>query len=497
MPQSLESHLKQYFGHEQFRPGQRALIAASLEGSDVLGVLATGVGKSICYQLPGILTLGTHLVVSPLIALMRDQKKALRERGISVGNITSMHSAHVVADQLRRLAEGAFHLFYVSPERLRQHDFRRVAAQVNWKGVFVDEAHCASEWSHNFRPDYLGIAPFVARLAQRPVVGAYTATASSRVREDIISILGLDNPFVHVGDPNRPNLHYSCIQIEGVGPRQHRKRNELKRIQVDRLLKEHAPKPEDAVIVYCGTRSHAERLSEHLSEQGLSADYYHADRSPEDRGRIEQAFSKGEIRILAATNAFGMGIDKSNVRLVLHYDAPPSVSAYLQESGRAGRDGEDAHCVLLFDPYDLELRKRQIEQSPSYEDVHRTLALLQMHCSNLLRSQGGKVRSRTLVSKWCLSVGGGRQLKGAEFEREQNKVTISLNLLRAFGLLVPMGDGQERLLPSRSPERTLALDQLKQALESDQAIRMSQLSHMETYSLSEGSQSLLHDLMEA
>jgi ATP-dependent DNA helicase RecQ len=493
---TLSDSLQDHFGHNEFRPGQEEIVQATRDGRDVLGVMATGEGKSVCFQLPAVLQPDKPtLVVSPLIALMRDQAAQLTDLGISTGLLESTQTPAESDEQLGKLVRGKAKLFYVSPERLAIPGFAAIAALVPWAGVVVDEAHCASEWSHSFRPDYLQIARFLDSLSERPPVSAFTATAPQRVREDIVQYLEMEDPFIYIGDPNRPNLSYERINIQA-GPAQHRTRKRLKLTEVHRLLSEHAPDSGDSVIIYCGTQKHTERVAEHLVKQGLSADYYHADRENEDRHRVEKAFLSGETKIIVATSAFGMGVHKQDVRLIVHYDVPGSVPAYVQESGRAGRDGEPAHCALLFDPYDTQRQRIHIETSPSYDDIRRLIQLIRMSSSNISEGHGDTLRGKAVLRKWVTGITGGPEMAWKDYERQREKLHISYRLMQAYGLLTRLEDGNYHIPEARSPELSEKMATLQRVLLNDRAIREAQLQLMIDYAEAiDPDQEFLHQLM--
>ena len=346
--------LKDKFGYEHFKPGQEALIMALMEGRDCLGVMPTGAGKSLCYQIPACALEGVALVVSPLISLMADQVHALAEAGISAAFINSTLSAYEQAQALRAAATGAIDVLYVAPERLDDPRFVEFARQAKLAFVAVDEAHCVSQWGQDFRPAYLGIGAFVEELPARPPVAAFTATATERVRGDIVRLLGLCHPQVEVTGFDRPNLYF--------GVEQQPAKRKLERIIG--YARDHAS---DAGIVYCSTRDDTERVCEALRETGIAATRYHAGLSAAERTANQRAFVNDEALVMVATNAFGMGIDKSNVRYVIHHNMPSSLEAYYQEAGRAGRDGAPAYCLLLWNDGDIGTCRYFVEQDMQNE----------------------------------------------------------------------------------------------------------------------------------
>ncbi len=346
--------LKQHFGYEDFRPGQQDLVQAVLSGRDCLGVMPTGAGKSICYQVPGVVLPGLTLVVSPLVSLMGDQVRALLEAGVRGSYLNSTLTPGQQATVMRRALAGTYDIMYVAPERLADPRFVEFAAQASIPLIAVDEAHCVSQWGQDFRPAYLGIGEFIAALPQRPIVAALTATATERVREDIASLLGLRNPFTVVTGFDRPNLHFSVEQLAG--------KRKLARVVSYAL--DHA---QDSGIVYCSTRKDVEKVQEALVAAGVNAVRYHAGLSVEERTASQAAFVADDAPVMVATNAFGMGIDKSNVRYVVHHNMPGSLEAYYQEAGRAGRDGEPSECLLLWNDSDIGTCRFFIEQEVENE----------------------------------------------------------------------------------------------------------------------------------
>ena len=336
----MEKHqlLKQFFGHTDFRPGQEALIDALLSGRDVLGVMPTGAGKSVCYQLPALMLPGMTLVVSPLISLMKDQVTALNQSGIPAAFLNSTLSPEEYDRVFRAACAGQYRLLYAAPERLMTVDFLRLAAAVRIPLLAVDEAHCISHWGQDFRPSYLQIADFARQLPVRPVIGAFTATATDSVKADIVNRLELQNPLRITTGFDRPNLYFDVVHPE-------KKTDWLKRFLLER--------PGQSGIIYCATRKTVETVCDHLNRNGLPAARYHAGLSDDERRRSQEDFIYDRIRLMVATNAFGMGIDKSNVSFVVHYNMPRNLESYYQEAGRAGRDGERAVCTLLYSPGDV------------------------------------------------------------------------------------------------------------------------------------------------
>ena len=344
--------LKHYFGHESFHEGQGPLVEAILSGRDVLGVMPTGAGKSVCYQLPAVMLPGVTLVISPLISLMKDQVAALTAMGIPAACINSMLTTQEYADTLTSAARGDYRILYVAPERLQTAGFQRLVRAIRIPLVAVDEAHCVSQWGQDFRPSYLSIAGFIGELEQRPVVGAFTATATEIVKADIVRLLGLRDPLSVTTGFDRPNLYFDV----------ERPRNKFARTLA--FVRERAGQ---SGIVYCATRKAVEQTCRKLVESGVSATRYHAGLSDDERRQNQEDFVYDRRRVMVATNAFGMGIDKSNIGFVLHYNMPKDVESYYQEAGRAGRDGEAARCVLLFSAGDVQTARYLINASSQNE----------------------------------------------------------------------------------------------------------------------------------
>lgn len=340
--------LARFFGYSEFRPGQEKLIDAVLSGGDAFGVMPTGAGKSLCYQIPAMLLDGITLVISPLISLMQDQVTALVQSGIPAAYINTALSPAQLHEALRRMEAGRYRLVYVSPERLATGRFQELCARLPIRFVAVDEAHCISQWGQDFRPDYLRIPDFIASLPERPIIGAYTATATARVKEDIERSLGLRAPTCVTTGFDRPNLFFAV---------------EKPKNKNDALLQLLARRSGQSGIIYCATRKKVETVCGMLQENGYAAGMYHAGLEREDRVAAQTAFLYDRLQIMVATNAFGMGIDKSNVSFVIHYNMPKSLEAYYQEAGRAGRDGSPADCILLYSPGDVSTQRYLIEHS--------------------------------------------------------------------------------------------------------------------------------------
>ncbi len=340
--------LKSYFGYDKFRPGQERIVDALASGGDVLAVMPTGAGKSICYQVPALMADGITVVISPLISLMKDQVRALIGSGVPAAYLNSSLSPGQYDLALSRMDAGRYKIVYVAPERLPSPRFLEVCARVGVSIVAVDEAHCVSQWGQDFRPDYLRIADFIRALPRRPAVGAFTATATDRVRDDIREILGLHSPVSVVTGFDRPNLFFSVLTPEN------------KSAKLVSLINERRGK---SGIIYCATRRAVEDVTEMLARAGHPVTRYHAGLSAEERQRNQDDFVTDRKPVIVATNAFGMGIDKSNVSFVIHYNMPKNIESYYQEAGRAGRDGEPAECILLFGARDIITAKFLINNS--------------------------------------------------------------------------------------------------------------------------------------
>ena len=354
---NINQTLKQYFGYDSLRTGQEELINGILAGHDVLGIMPTGAGKSLCYQLPALMLKGITLVISPLISLMSDQVKALNQAGVHAAYINSSLTENQIRIALSYASQGRYKIIYVAPERLNTPRFLDFACNADISMLTVDEAHCISQWGQDFRPSYLEIAGFLTRLPRRPIVSAFTATATERVKNDIVASLGLNNPVTMVTGFDRHNLFFRVVTRKGGS-------------QKDNSIINYVKKHEDeSGIIYCATKKNVDKLYTLLNEQGISAGRYHAGLSNDERKQNQEDFTYDRIRVMVATNAFGMGIDKSNVRYVLHYNMPQSLEYYYQEAGRAGRDGEEAECVLFFSKQDIMINKFLLQNKASAGDV--------------------------------------------------------------------------------------------------------------------------------
>ncbi len=370
--------LKQYFGYDSFRKGQSDIIEAILQGQDALAIMPTGAGKSVCYQVPAMLLSGITIVISPLISLMQDQVKSLNEAGINAAYINSTLSEQQMYKALDYAAQGKYKIIYVAPERLETMSFMTFAQKADISMVTIDEAHCISQWGQDFRPSYLKIVDFIDSLPERPVVSAFTATATSEVKTDIECILKLKSPKLVVTGFDRKNLYYSVEHLSG----------KKKDAYIAAYIKEHM---DESGIIYCATRKNVDKLYDEFSSLGISVTKYHAGLDNETRKQNQDDFIYDRVQVVIATNAFGMGIDKSNVRYVIHYNMPQSMENYYQEAGRAGRDGGESQCILLFSAQDVIIDKFLLD-SKEFEgvededrsvirerDLHR-LHTMEMYC---------------------------------------------------------------------------------------------------------------------
>ena len=384
--------LAQYYGYSEFRPGQEKLIDGILSGKDVFGIMPTGGGKSICYQVPALMLPGITLVVSPLISLMRDQVLALKAMGIPAAYINSTLTPQQMQLVYRNLLAGRYKIVYIAPERLDYGGFSNVVSQLNISFIAVDEAHCISQWGQDFRPSYLRILHFIDSLPTRPVVGAFTATATSQVQDDVERILKLLEPVRVVTGFDRPNLFFEVIHPE-------RKDPELLRLLAARRHK--------SGIVYCSTRKKVESVCELLQDKGYAATRYHAGLTEEERTRNQEEFIRDRKTVMVATNAFGMGIDKSNVSFVIHYNMPKSMEAYYQEAGRAGRDGTDADCILLYNGSDVTTARFLIDSSSENEELDEAQReIIRQQDLRRLESMVGYCKSKECLRGYILDYFG-------------------------------------------------------------------------------------------
>ena len=340
--------LQQYFGYTSFRSGQDAVIRSLLAGRDSLAIMPTGAGKSLCFQIPALLMDGVTVVISPLLSLMKDQVDALAAQQVAATYINSLCTFAELQERFRLLRQGRVKLVYVSPERLQNEFFTNFMRTVPVAMVVVDEAHCVSQWGHDFRPGYRLIKDWIASLPVRPVVGAFTATATEHVKNDMLTLLGLGRPEIFIGGFDRPNLYFRVVQTPH---------------KTDFVLSYLAAHKEDSGIIYAATRKETDKVYTALMKAGVKAGRYHAGLTDEERQRAQENFTYDRVQVMVATNAFGMGIDKSNVRFVIHYRMPKNMESYYQEAGRAGRDGAPGECILLFSRGDIMVQRFLIEVS--------------------------------------------------------------------------------------------------------------------------------------
>ncbi|WP_259318844.1 DNA helicase RecQ [Megamonas rupellensis] len=340
--------LQKFYGYEDFRPGQKKVVESLLNRNDTVAIMPTGAGKSICFQIPALLFEGVTLVISPLISLMKDQVDSLRQLGIAAVYINSSVSKAQLYKDLQDISAGFYKIIYIAPERLTSEYLPDSFKNLNISMVAVDEAHCLSQWGHDFRPSYRNILNFTNSLRIKPIISAFTATATPEVKTDIINLLGLKQPNVFVTGFDRPNLYFSVL------------RGEVKDKFVIDYVKKHQ---DEAGIIYVGTRKDVDALQVLLEIKGIKAGRYHAGMTDEERNQMQEDFLYDNLSVMVATNAFGMGIDKPNVRYVIHYNMPKNMEAYYQEAGRAGRDGLSGNCILLYSPQDTQLQKFLIDKS--------------------------------------------------------------------------------------------------------------------------------------
>lgn len=352
--QQAQLTLERAFGYPRFRPAQEDAVSALACGRDILAIMPTGAGKSLCYQVPGIVLSGLTLVVSPLVSLMGDQVQALTAAGVAAGYLNSTLTPGQQDTVLERARQGAYHLLYVTPERLQDARFEAFAASTPIPLIAVDEAHCVSQWGQDFRPSYLGIADFINALPARPIVAALTATATPRVQADITELLGLQDAHVTLSGFDRPNLSFTALRLPA-------------KEKMARIVEHVHAHPQDSCIIYCSTRKETEVVHEALLAAGVAATRYHAGLPARERAENQRSFITDDAPVMVATNAFGMGIDKSNVRAVIHHNMPRCLEAYYQEAGRAGRDGEPAECILYWNDADISTCRFFIEQDAGNE----------------------------------------------------------------------------------------------------------------------------------
>lgn len=383
--------LKHYFGYDSFREGQKNIIDSIMAGRDVLAIMPTGAGKSICYQVPALMLSGITIVVSPLISLMQDQVKALNEAGIHAAYINSSLTEGQINKALSLAAGGRYKIIYVAPERLETYGFLEFSRQADISMVTVDEAHCISQWGQDFRPSYLKIVDFVDGLDKRPIVSAFTATATEEVKNDILCILKLNNPDVTVTGFDRENLYYSVEHV-----------NKKDDFVVDYVGKH----PNDSGIIYCSTRKNVDKVFEILFKKGVAVTKYHAGLDTGTRKDNQDDFIYDRTPVIVATNAFGMGIDKSNVRYVIHYNMPQSMENYYQEAGRAGRDGENSQCILLFSAQDIMINKFLLDNKDFSGLDEEDALLVRQHDMQRLKAMEGYCRTTGCLRNYILNYFG-------------------------------------------------------------------------------------------
>lgn len=383
--------LKLYFGYDSFREGQESIINTIMAGKDALAIMPTGAGKSICYQVPALILPGLTIVISPLISLMQDQVKALNEAGIHAAFINSSLSDYQIRKVLSAAGQGTYKIIYVAPERLESREFTDFAHNADISMVTVDEAHCISQWGQDFRPSYLKIVDFINGLKKRPIISAFTATATEDIRNDIACILKLKNPNIVVTGFDRENLYYRIESIK----------------RKDDFVVEYIEKhPDDSGIIYCATRKNVDALHELLFKRGVPVTKYHAGVDNDTRKKNQNDFIYDRAPLIVATNAFGMGIDKSNVRYVIHYNMPQSMENYYQEAGRAGRDGEPSQCILLFSAQDIMINKFLLERKDFSEVAPENIELIQQRDVRRLQVMERYCRTTSCLRNYILDYFG-------------------------------------------------------------------------------------------
>ena len=386
--------LKKYFGYDSFRPGQEEVVSAIIGGRDVLAIMPTGAGKSICYQVPAMILPGITIVISPLISLMQDQVQGLNDAGIHAGYINSSLTESQISRVYAYAFEGRYKILYVAPECLESYGFMDFAAKARISMVTVDEAHCISQWGQDFRQSYLDIVDFIDSLPERPIVSAFTATATEEVKNDISCVLKLASPLVVKTGFDRKNLYFDVENVRS------------KDAYVLEYIRNH---PDESGIIYCATRKNVDSLFDKLSEAGVSAARYRAGMGSEDRKASQDDFIYDRKPVIIATNAFGMGIDKSNVRFVIHYNMPPSMENYYQEAGRAGRDGEPSQCILLFSAQDIMINKLLLERKDFADIPYENIDLIKQRDAKRLRVMEGYCRTTGCLRNYILGYFGEKR----------------------------------------------------------------------------------------
>ena len=412
---AAKAALREHFGYEEFRPGQQGVVEAILAGRDALAVMPTGAGKSVCYQVPGIVLPGLALVVSPLVSLMGDQVRALLDAGVRGAYLNSTLTPGQQATVLRRALAGAYQIMYVAPERLADPRFLEFAREAAIPLVAVDEAHCVSQWGQDFRPSYLAVGDFIEQLPNRPVVAAFTATATERVRRDIVRLLDLRDPYEVVTGFDRPNLYFGVERME---PKR-------KLAWIGGYALAH---PGDSGIVYCSTRKDTDKVHAALVAAGVRAARYHAGMPAAERAESQRAFIADDAPVMVATNAFGMGIDKSNVRYVVHHNMPGSIEAYYQEAGRAGRDGEPSTCMLLWSDGDVSTCRFFIEQESGNEELTLEEAdAVRASRRRLLEAMVGYCHTTGCLRRYILKYFGEDEMAPAEARGRVQEAYVALD----------------------------------------------------------------------
>lgn len=413
--------LKKYFGYDSFRNGQEPIIDAVLSGRDVFGIMPTGAGKSMCYQIPALMLPGITLVISPLISLMKDQVAALNQAGVYAAYLNSSLTQGQYFKALDFAKGGKYKIIYVAPERLLTESFLGFAVNADISFISVDEVHCVSQWGQDFRPSYLKIVDFVQQLKKRPVIGAFTATATAQVRNDVVKILQLNDPKTVTTGFDRTNLSFFVKHAKD------------RKAALFQILREHY---DESGIIYCITRKLVEEVHAMLAERGIEAAKYHAGMTDEERVRNQDAFTSDRARIMVATNAFGMGIDKPDVRFVIHYNMPKNMESYYQEAGRAGRDGEKAACYLIYNPQDVHTNRYFIENNRENEELSKSqLELVLEKDRERLKQMTFYCHTRYCYRKYMLNYFGekaesfcgncGNCLKKLEADTYQRELTQS------------------------------------------------------------------------